>query len=232
MGNKIDYKQPGEGAIEFAQSFTGELTIYEAMPVIKRLMSGELHDTTDKRIKRCNYCGYWWRDDSLRNTKRTCSDDCKRILKTLQRRQQRADKALLNPKPKKETKRETYYIHWLEYPFWLNEYEMLKQSWKYENPYSPKKIEMIDGAKQRSEKMGGKRKPKYTTPYNGDKKEDAIVKSQQVNVRFLHEQQKNYLKPGEVIISYMSPDELSTYYSSKYSERHLRMARMRAEGKF
>jgi hypothetical protein len=54
VGNKISYKQPGEGAVEFAQTFTEELTQYEAMPVIKQLIRGELHDQADKRIKRCD----------------------------------------------------------------------------------------------------------------------------------------------------------------------------------
>lgn len=223
MGNKIDYKQPGSGAVEFAQSITDELTIHDAMPVIKQLMNGELHEMTDKRIKRCDYCGYWWRDVSLRNTKRTCCDDCKRSIKSLQRRQQRADKALLNPRPKKKTKREEGYIWWLEYPFWIQEYEMIKHSWKYENPYSPKKVELIDAAKQRGELNGGKRKPKRVVPYNGNEKETGNVR-----VKFTNSDRK----PGEVVVSYMSPEEISSYYSGKYSERYLRYERMRAQGHF
>ena len=71
MNQKIVYREPGLTAIEFARSFVEGLSWDEARKVIKGLLNGEVHDPADKRIKRCNYCGYWWRDDSLRNTKHT-----------------------------------------------------------------------------------------------------------------------------------------------------------------
>lgn len=131
--------EPGAGAIAYARERIAGLSRDEAAPVIRELIANPLDD---KRVKRCEYCGYPWRDDSLRNTKRTCSDECKTALKTLQRRRQRADKALLEGEdapPKKRAKRHCY-VWWLEYPFWLNEYEMLKRSWKYEVPYDPSKL--------------------------------------------------------------------------------------------
>lgn len=217
---KTTYREPGEGAIEFAREYVKELSRDEALLTIKRLLEGELHNTTDKRIKRCDFCGYWWRDASLRNTKKTCSSYCKTKIKTLQRRKHRERAALLNPKPKKETKREVNYVHWVDYPYWINEYEMLKQSWKYENPYSPNKINQIAAAKERTERMGGKRKPKRVVPYNGD--EDIQPKT---SVKFVKERGKNY---SEVVISFMKPEEISAYFSSKYSERHLKLERRRA----
>ncbi|MBK5500927.1 hypothetical protein [Peribacillus sp. TH14] len=218
MENKIDYKQPGEGAIEFAQSFTCGLNLNDAMPVIKKIMDGELHDAKDKRIKRCDYCSYFYRDQTRPNNSRTCSRECKINRDTLNRAKKRADAALL--KPKKKSKRETYYLYWLEYPFWLNEYEMLKQAWKYEAPYSPSKIIQIDAAKQRGELIGGKRKPKRVVPYNGEEAEQpkVFVKYAKISDR----------KPGEVTISHMEPNEQSEYYSRKYTERHLQLERRRA----
>lgn len=220
VGNKISYKQPGEGAVEFAQTFTEELTQYEAMPVIKQLIRGELHDQADKRIKRCDYCGYYYRDQTRPNNSRTCSRECKTSRDTLNRAKKKADEALL--KPKKKTKRETYYLYWHEYPFWLNEYEMLKQAWKYEAPSSPKKVEQISAAKVRGELMGGKQKPKRVVPYNGDEAEQP-----KVFVKFAN---RNDRKPGEVIVSRMNPAEVTKYYSDKYSERHLNLERKRAVG--
>jgi hypothetical protein len=48
---------------------------------------------------------------------------------------------LTNKAPRKKTKREEQYLWWHEYPFWLDEYEMLKQSWKHEVPHT---IELMD----------------------------------------------------------------------------------------
>ena len=132
MGD-INYKEPGEGAIEFAQQFIDGLTREQAAPVIAALLKGELHDASDKRVKRCQYCGYYWRDGSLRNTKRKCSGECERGIKKLQTRQRRADKELLNPKPRKRVLMDDY-VYWTEYPYWINEYSMVKIGWKHENP--------------------------------------------------------------------------------------------------
>lgn len=197
MTAKTTYKNPGDGAIEYASQFVESLSIEEAMPVIKSLMKGELNDTSDKRVKRCSYCNYYWRDDSLRNTKKTCCDNCKKGIKTLQRREQREKEALLNPKPKKKTKRETNYVYWLEYPYWINEYEMLKQSWKYESPQSPTKINQIFAAKERAERIGGKQKPKRVVPYNGNEAEQP-----KTFVNFV----KSNKKPGEVTVSHIEKD--------------------------
>lgn len=139
------YGWPGEGAVEYARQHIVGLSRDKALSAIQRLLK-ETPD--DKRVKRCDYCGYPWRDDSKRNTKRTCSDKCKTGIKTLQRRQQRADNALLAGSKKKRTKREEYYYWWFEYPFWIDEYEMLKQSWKYEKPIDHEKIAYIVGNQQ------------------------------------------------------------------------------------
>lgn len=153
----MKYNQPGEGAISFAQVYTEGFTKHESLSVIQSLMRGELHDVSDKRVKRCGHCNYFYRDQTKPNNSRTCSRECKISQDTMKRRMKRADEALLNPK--KKSKREQYYIYWLEYPFWLNEYEMLKQTWKYEAPHSPDKINRISAAKQRDGNIGGKKKP-------------------------------------------------------------------------
>ncbi|EJL31790.1 hypothetical protein [Brevibacillus sp. BC25] len=149
------YGWPGEGAIEYARQYIVDLPREEALPIIHRLLK---EPSDDKRVKRCDYCGYPWRDGSKRNTKRTCSDECKTGIKTLQRRQQRADKALLTGKTKKRTKRDEYYIWWLEYPFWINEYEMLKNSWKYEKSMDEEGLSYIRGKQQLYGKGNRKRK--------------------------------------------------------------------------
>ncbi|WP_242298008.1 hypothetical protein [Bacillus cereus group sp. BfR-BA-01424] len=167
MGYKTDeiiYREPGEGAIDFAKHFVSDSTSDEALSVIMQLLKGRLHDKTDKRTKRCAYCGYYYRDKTRPNNSKTCCSKCKVDLDTLRRSIIRADKALLKPK---KAKRDTCHVWWLEYPFYIQEYEMLKHTWKYEAPYSPYKITAIHAAKQRDGIIGGKRKSKRTVPYSG-----------------------------------------------------------------
>lgn len=166
------YRTPiGSGAIEFTKQFTVGMAREEAALVIEQLMSGELHDSTDKRVKRCDYCGYYWRDDSMRNTKKTCSDDCKTSIKSLQKRQQRADKELLNPTPKK--KKRTLmddYVYWLEYPYWSNEYSMIKIGWKYERPSGVALMDYVESSRGLLGE-GNRRKTKKSSDYNGDERD-------------------------------------------------------------
>ncbi|MFD1955831.1 hypothetical protein ACFSL6_17075 [Paenibacillus thailandensis] len=141
----IHYIDPGTGAVTYALEFVAGLTRDEAMPVICELLTNL---PVDRRVKYCEYCRYPYRDGSLRNTTRTCSSECKTGIKTLQRRQQRADKALLEGKERKRTKREEHYAWWHEYPFWLDEYEMLKVAWKYEVSHRTELIDFIQGQRE------------------------------------------------------------------------------------
>lgn len=169
---KVIYREPGGGSIEFTKRFTEGLTLQQATQVITDMLKGELHVSEDKRIKRCDYCGYYWRDDSLRNTKRTCSDDCKTGYKTLQRRQQRADKELMNPTPKPNKHRLIDdYLYWLEDPFWLHEYSMIKIGWKFERPSG---VALMDVISARNEVYGegNRQKSKHIVDYHGDKRDE------------------------------------------------------------
>ena len=162
---RVTYREPGQGAIDYATELLraeGNSTTWGTV----RSIIADLPD--EKRVKRCDYCGYPWRDGSLRNRKHTCSDECKTGIKTLQRAAQRADKALLSGKKKKKTKRDENYIWWLEYPFWLDEYEMLKQSWKHE---VSKEMETIDYIAANIETLGkGNRRIRDHSPGHEDRK--------------------------------------------------------------
>jgi hypothetical protein len=163
--NEMKYGWPGAGAIKYASVFVDGLTREQAAPIIRKLLA---EPPAEKRVKQCDYCGYWWLDDSLRNTKRVCSDECKTGIKTFQRWQQRADKALLSGKTKKKTKRDINYVWWLEYPFWLDEYEMLKNTWKHEATHDEGLLDFIHG--QREIYGEGNRKVKAHEPGAEDEK--------------------------------------------------------------
>ncbi|WP_332629194.1 hypothetical protein [Halalkalibacter flavus] len=218
-----NYRTPGSGAVSFAAQYAKGMIRAQALPVIVQLMAGELHDQSDKRIKRCNYCGYWWRDDSLRNTKRTCSPECKTKVKSLQQAERRADHALLNPKPKKPSHLEQYYVWWIEYPFWIDDYQMLKHTWKYESMKSNAKIEHIEAAKKRGEAMGGRKKPNYQVPYGGGEKDDQAVKLHKVSLRL----PKSDRESGEV--KSFNIDNVNAYLREKYSEEKLQLEAKRAK---
>lgn len=141
----LHHIDPGAGAIAYVLEYVASLARENAMPVVRRLLT---ETSGDKRVKRCGYCGYPWRDGSLRNTKRTCSDECTTGIKTIQRSQQRADKALLSGKVPKLTKQELNYYWWFEYPFWLNDYENLKLSWKHEVPSDVLTLDFISAQNQ------------------------------------------------------------------------------------
>lgn len=199
------YRNPGTGAIEFARQYTEGLTVKEALPVIERLLKGELHDPADKRIKRCAYCGYYYRDKTRPNNSKNCSRECKIASDTLKRARKNADKALLKLDFEKELY--TYYAWHLEYPFYLSEHYMLKRAHNHETPCTDDKLAQIDAAKQR----GYKRK---TTGVIG-----------KVHVRGLRHRHLY----GEVQTSFIPREEIDEYFINKYGAYKLRTERWRAK---
>jgi hypothetical protein len=162
------YREPGLGALKYTRQCLSGLSREESLAVIEELLRGELNDPSDNRVKRCDYCGYFWRDDSVRNTKKTCCDGCKTGIKTLQRRDQRANKELLNPekKEKKHTLMDDY-VWWIEYPFWLHEYSMIKIGWKFERPSGIALMDYVDN-KRSTYGSGNSRKSVKHVSYHGD----------------------------------------------------------------
>ena len=88
------YREPGKGAIEFARQFVEGRTRDEAIEILRDLLNGNLHDKTDKRIKKCSTCGYYYRDRTKNNSSKTCSRECKIKRDTLRRAEKNAEKAL------------------------------------------------------------------------------------------------------------------------------------------
>jgi hypothetical protein len=152
-------KDPGLGAIEYARQFVkGAGDRAEMLAIFSDLMSGDLQDPNDKRVKRCDHCGYYWRDDSKRNNRKVCSEMCRKSKDALRNRKAREKKRLLNLKPRKKTLMDDY-VEWLEYPYWLDEYSMTKIGWKHEKPY---KAETLDFVSNHQEAWGnGNRRKSY-----------------------------------------------------------------------
>ncbi|WP_019722268.1 hypothetical protein [Heyndrickxia coagulans] len=210
--NDQTYRNPGTGAIEFAKKYVEGLTVKEALPAIERLLKGELHDPADKRIKRCTYCGYYYRDKTRPNNSKTCSRECKIANDTLKRAKKRADAALLKPEKERDIRKEmyTYHAYWLEYPYYISEHYMLRRAHNHERPFAPDKLAQIDAAKQRGYKRKG-----YARPTDG---------SDKVHVRGLR-YKHSY---SEVATTQMKRDEIDQYLTLKYGNKKLKMERWRA----
>lgn len=197
------------GSVEFAMQFIEGLTREEATPVIAALRRGELHDKSDKRIKKCEWCENYYRDNTRPNNSKVCGPSCKFAKDNHAKAIKKADAALLKPKKPKSFESEMYecHVHWLEYPYYLNEHYMLKRAHRYETPFSHDKLEQIDAAIQRGYKRKGN-----ATPTDG---------SDKVHVRGISHKHRF----GEVEVSQLEPD----YFAEKYGERHLKLERRRAE---
>jgi len=163
----IEYKDAGTGAIAFAKEFIDagddRNTILD---VLADLLAGKLHDTSDRRIKRCAYCNYYYRDKTRPNNSKTCSKECKTNLDTerraIKRRKDKKEQATL----KSGTIKERTYLSHLEYPFWIgdifgerehtDEQAMQISLSNYEQPYD--NINEIAAAKQRYDLIGGRKR--------------------------------------------------------------------------
>ena len=165
----IDYKNPGSGAIEYARTFTVGQSFSNAMPTIQQIMGGHLHDPADKRVKRCAWCNYFYRDRTRPNMSVVCSPKCRNLRKADGTRIKNAAKP---KKPKKPNARQRYYYDHYEYPFWTSidtdpERIMLSQTWKYEVTFPTDKVERIIAAKKRGEEMNGRKKTAEIIEYDG-----------------------------------------------------------------
>ncbi|MFD1926950.1 hypothetical protein ACFSFY_02520 [Sporosarcina siberiensis] len=209
----IEYEEPGHGAVLYAAQFMAGFTFHTAMPIVKQIMNAVVHD---KKERRCAYCEYYYRDITKNNSSVVCSPECRNLRKAKYTRTKNAAKP---KKPKKLTNREKYYNDHLEYPFWTDDYEMMKMSWKHEPSYSVDKVEYIRAAKMREIEMGGKKRVAEVIDYNGDEKgvED-------IRVRFLPSDKKE--RPAT--ITTMSAADSVVYYEAKYSDKHMQDERRRS----
>jgi uncharacterized Zn finger protein (UPF0148 family) len=133
--------QPGEGAVEYAAELTEGLTREEAAAIIRKLLR---EPSADPRIKRCEICGYPFRDKTRPGNAKVCGPSCKTTRKTVQRAEQRARKDVNKPKRERRYDQEAF----------------MRRLWNYEKPYDPDKLAQIAAAREQARLMGGgRRKP-------------------------------------------------------------------------
>lgn len=211
--------EPGAGAIKLAQEFAVGRTYEEVAEIMADLIDGYFEGADDKRVKRCHYCGYFYRDVTKNNSSHVCSPECKAGKDVVMQDYRRKVKA--SDKPKKLTNRDKYYNADHEYPFWISEYEMMKHSWKYE--LMTNDVEKYEAAKQRKIMIGGKRRgTPEAIDYNGD---EHNVKD--IHVKFT----PNNRDAGKEHVKSVSASDQDAYLLQKYGATKLAQERRRAQMK-
>lgn len=137
---------PGAGALAFHRNHVAGLPLQQSEIFIRQLYNGELEFITDnKRVKRCAYCDFYWRDNSSRNNAKLCSEACRKAHRALQKAEERARKPKAAPEKLLEI---DYYIHELEYAYWLDDKRMNNYIARHERLSSGKLIEVASNQRQ------------------------------------------------------------------------------------
>ncbi|MGE6487752.1 hypothetical protein [Paenisporosarcina sp. NPDC076898] len=159
---KVD---PGTGAVDFAMRYVEELTLNHVEELVEDLVNGNFEEIDDKKVRRCQFCGYYYRDVTKNNSSLTCSDDCKTgkdiVLKAYRR------KLESEGKPKRLSYEDLYYAQGLEYPFWANEFHMFESDRKNGAYSYGDNFEEVVARDLMNAKMGGKKKAAQIIDYDG-----------------------------------------------------------------
>ena len=167
--------EPGAGAVAYAESYVKEMTLEHVTPLCEDLVGGgtirllEALGFSDKKVRRCQYCGYYYRDATKNNSSLVCSDECKTgkdiVLKAYRR------KVAYAGKPRRPTYKELYYRgEETGYPHWMNERYMLEYDRKHESYSYGDNLEAVIGREMQKAKMGGKKRLTQAIDYNGRKR--------------------------------------------------------------
>ena len=164
-GLKVD---PGAGAVKLAQEFAVGRTYEEVEGIMTDLIDGNFEGAEDKRVKRCHYCGYFYRDVTKNNSSHVCSPECKTgkdIVLKQYRREVRNE-----GKPKRKLLKDEHYYDgeysFFSNDFWMREYDRRHQTYSYGNNF-----EAVVGYHQVKAKNGGKRvNVPQKIDYNGTEK--------------------------------------------------------------
>lgn len=166
---------PGEGAVNFAMQFVANMTVEHVMEVCEDLVAGYFVGYGDKKVRRCQFCGYYYRDTTKNNSSLVCSDECKTgkdiALKAWRRKTKSAGK------PRRPTYKDLYYAeYWpgtgvkLEYPFWKSDFHMFEYDRKHKAYAYGDNFEEVVARALLNIEMGGKKKAAQIIDYDGDKK--------------------------------------------------------------
>lgn len=210
---------PGKGAVDFAMRYVEEMTLSHVVEVCKDLLSGNFEEIDDKKVRRCQYCGYFYRDSTKNNSSLVCSDECKTGKDVVMKAYRR--KVASTGKPRRPTYKELYYRgEETGYPHWMNERYMLEYDRKHELYSYGDDLEAVIGREMQKTKMGGKKRSTQAIDYNGDEK--GIIP---FYVRFPSKKEKD----GKVITVKKSPEQIEQDLIARYGEVKLMQECKRAQ---
>ncbi|EON74123.1 hypothetical protein [Lysinibacillus sphaericus] len=213
-----DLKEPGAGAIELARQYIGpKAEYYDALDIMADVIDGYFIGVEDPRVRRCNCCGFFYRDTTKNNSSLTCSLECKTkkdvVIKAWRREVRKAGK------PRRPTFKNLYYTEGLEYPFWANEDRMYEYDRKRGGYSYGDNFEEYVGRKLLDAQMGGKKKSAQIIDYDGYDKAMPF----EVNLsEKLH-------KTNKKTVYKRSAAEIDAELLERYGAEKLRQARMQAK---
>lgn len=149
------------GAVDFAQQLTEGLSREESAVFISELLALDdvaLSARFGPRVKHCIVCGYPFMDKTKPSNATVCGDGCRTTKKSRQKAVQRGRMTKGERKP-------VTYVWWLEYPFYTPHEAMMRRAYSYEKPFGPDKLFQIIAAKERKERMGGRKRPVCRVEY-------------------------------------------------------------------
>lgn len=210
-------EEPGKGAIEFARRYVEEMTIEHVQEVCEDLVAGNFVGIDDKKVRRCQFCGYYYEDQTKNNSSLVCSDECKTgkdiVLKAYRR------KVKEDSKPKRPTYKQLYYFgRDTEYPHWASEIHMFEYDRKHKAYSYGDNFEKVVGKALLDAKMGGKKKKSQLIDYDG------FTNRLRFNVKLSEKQYKTM----EHTTIKRSASEIEADLLRRYGEKRLTAARREA----
>lgn len=212
---------PGEGAVDFAKQYVTEMTVEHVAEVSRDLVEGNFEEYGDKKVRCCQYCGYYYRDATKNNSSLTCSDECKTkkdiVLKAYRRKIKDAGK------PKRPTYKHLYYAtsfrpETAEYPFWTSDFHMFEYDRKHKAYAYGDNFEEVVARGLLNIEMGGKKKSTQTIDYGGDQKAAKFAVK-------LSEKQR---KTTEIVIYKSSSEEIAAGFIERYGADKMAQVRRAA----
>lgn len=215
------FKNPGTGAIEFARRYIGPGYEYDEMlEIMAEVIDGNFVEIHDKKVKRCQCCGFYYRDKTKNNNSTTCSIECKAskdaVIKTLTRRAR---------KEQAGTARKTYKdgrYYGGEYSFWCNDEAMFEYDRKHGIYAQGDNLEAVIATAVKRAQMGGKKR--VTTDFN-------LYEKNWSNAEYKPSKQFfGNTKPtaSSVKIIKRSASDIEADLIERYGEKHLAKMRKRA----
>lgn len=220
---------PGVGAVKFAMQYVMEMTLDHVEGLCVDLIDGNFEEIGDKKVRRCQFCGYYYRDGTKNNSSLTCSDVCKTgkdiVLKAYRRKVENEGK------PKRPTFKQLYYCEYhdgvkTEYPHWASEFLMYEYDRKHEAYTYGDNLEQVIARDLLNAKMGGKKNAKQIIDYDGY--EDVLP--------FAVKLSEKQHKTTEIIVTKCIGTEIEAYLLEQYGavklEQERKRARMFAKGHY